>query len=151
MPERTTSTAARGRLANALLLFVSLAGTGGPGVAATLEPAELTSNEGYYQLTWEADEPVRLVESASAGFESAATLYTGSDTGHVISGKPDGTWYYRLESADGGTVLSETSTITVSHHPLGRAFLFFGIGAVVFFSTLGLILFARPGGDERAQ
>lgn len=118
--------------------------------AATLQPEEIVSNEGYYQLTWEADEPIRLVESTRPDFASKSVVYSGSDTGHVASGKPDGTWYYRLESEDGSSVLSETSTITVRHHSLRRAFSFFALGGLVFAATLGLILFARPDGDERS-
>lgn len=121
-----------------------------PGVAATLEPAESVSNEGFYQLTWEAQQPVRLVESTNPEFAAAETIYTGSDSGHVVSGKPNGTWYYRLESADGAAILSEVSAITVSHHSLARAFAFFSVGAVVFAATLGLIFLTRPDDDERA-
>jgi hypothetical protein len=92
---------------------------------------------------------IRLVEAPGADFTTPTAIYTGSDTGHVASGKPDGTWYYRLESADGSQVLSNTATITVRHHSLQRALTFFTIGASVFLATLGLIVFARPDSDER--
>jgi hypothetical protein len=118
--------------------------------AATLEPASLESREGYFQLQWDAEQPVRLVEARSADFTATTAVYTGSDTGHVASGKPDGTWYYRLESADGAQVLSNTATITVRHHSLQRALSVFTIGAVVFLATLGLIVFARPDYHERS-
>jgi len=130
-------------------LALPILGFAGRGNAAVLEPAEAISNEGYYQLTWSAEEPVRLIESTDPEFSAAITLYTGSDSGHVVSGKANGTWYYRLESADGQSVLSEAARITVSHHSLGQAFLFFSLGAIVFAATLGLILFARPEDDER--
>jgi hypothetical protein len=117
--------------------------------AATLEPESLESNEGYYQLRWEAEEPIRLVEASSPDFADARALYSGTDTGRVVSGKPDGTWYYRLESVDGARILSSPATITVRHHSLARAFSFFALGAVVFGATLGLILLARPDRDER--
>jgi hypothetical protein len=120
------------------------------GVVAALEPRELESNEGYYQLRWEAEEPVRLVESSSADFADAKILYSGTDTGHVVSGKPDGTWYYRLESADGARILGEPATIAVRHHSLARAFSFFALGAIVFLASLGLILFGGADRDERA-
>lgn len=117
--------------------------------AASLEGPEV-ANEGYYQLRWEAGQPIRLVEASSAGFGDATTLYTGSDSAHVVSGKPDGTWYYRLEAEGGDEVLAGPIAVTVRHHSLVRAFGFFTLGAIVFFATLGLILLARPGGDERA-
>ena len=117
---------------------------------ATLEPARLESREGYYQLTWQADQPVNLVESENPSFDSAISIYIGSDSGHVVSGKPNGTWYYRIESIDNGEVLSDTATITVSHHSLARAGFFFVLGASVFITTVALILLAKPDLDERA-
>jgi len=127
-----------------------LALTMSPGAqAATLEADQYASSEGFYQLRWEAEEPVRLVEARSPGFVDAETLYTGSDSAHVVSGKPDGSFYYRLESAEGGQVLSEPVMVTVRHHSLGRALAFFAIGAIVFVSTLGLIAFSSSGSDER--
>jgi len=132
------------------ILFMALSGPAAQVFAATLEPESLESNEGYYQLRWEAEEPVRLVEASSTDFTDARTLYTGTDTGRVVSGKPNGTWYYRLESADGARILSSSATITVRHHSLVRAFSFFALGAVVFCATLGLIVFARPDRDERS-
>lgn len=118
--------------------------------SATLAPAELESNEGYYQLSWDSDEAVSLIEADSPDFSDGIVIYTGLDSGHVVSGKPDGVWFYRLEAADGGDILSDPAVITVRHHSLGRAFSFFALGAVVFVATLGLIFFARPGSDERA-
>ena len=131
-------------------LFLLLALAEIPLSAATLEPAELESNEGYYQLSWEADEAIRLIEAESSDFSDGRAIYSGLDSGHVVSGKPDGVWYYRLEAADGGNILSDPAVITVRHHSLGRAFSFFALGAVVFLATLGLIFFARPESDERA-
>mgnify|MGYP000382115906 CR=1 FL=1 len=71
----------------------------------------------------------------------------------LMSGKPDGDYYYRLESASGTdaaqqVVLSDVLKVTVEHHPLERAFAFFAVGAAVFAATLGLILFG--GRDERS-
>lgn len=134
-----------------LLALIGCAGLlpGIAGAAALEAPAE--SSEGYYQLRWEADEPIRLVEATSAGFADARTIYTGSDTAHVVSGKPDGVFHYRIETAGGGTVLADPVVVTVRHHSLSRAFSFFALGAVVFLATLGLILFARSAADERTQ
>jgi hypothetical protein len=150
MPEGACAPDRRRRLAAILLLACLSGSTLAQGAGATLEPLDFESNEGYYQLTWQADEPVRLVESSSPDFRAARALYSGTATGHVVSGRPDGTWHYRLESADGARVLSDAATITVRHHSLGRAFAFFGLGAVVFVATLGLIFLVRPHDDERA-
>lgn len=150
MPDTGTGSFRNHRILLAAFLATGMAVTVPvPAITATLEPAEYESNEGYFQLRWDAGEPVRLVEATSRDFVETRILYTGRDSAHVVSGKPDGTWYYRLETADGARVLSEPAVITVRHHSLIRAFSFFTIGAVVFLATLGLILFARPGTDER--
>lgn len=148
-PDRITGKQLVHRLAMTGLMLAALAGGHGTR-AATLEPEQLESREGYYQLQWAADEPVRLVVANDPEFTTPTTVYSGSDTGHVASGKPNGVWYYRLESADGTRILSNTAQITVRHHSLRRAFTFFALGAAVFLSTLGLIVFARPDGDERS-
>lgn len=150
MPDKPIRALGSCRLSAAVLLLVmSCAIVPDPGFGATLMPDTLESNEGYYQLSWESEEPIQLVEASSADFSDARVLYTGTDTGRVVSGKPDGTWYYRLESADGARVLSGPATITVRHHSLTKAFSFFALGAIVFAATLGLILFVKPDRDER--
>jgi hypothetical protein len=118
--------------------------------AAMLAASPEESNEGYYQLSWQSDGPVRLVESPDPDFATARTLYVGADTASFVSGRPDGRWYYRLEAANEPRVISETVAVTVRHHSLGRALGFFALGAVVFLATLGLIVFGSRGRDERA-
>lgn len=132
-------------VAFALLLLPQLGG------AASLETSQELSNEGYYQLSWEADEPVRLVEAPTESFSVPTVLYSGGDSGHVVSGKPDGTWHYRLESLDGSSLLAGPLEVTVSHHSLARAIGFFAVGGVVFAATLALILLPQFRSDERAQ
>jgi len=103
---------------------------------------------GYFQLSWNADQPIRLVESRSADFTDSSTLYTGSDSGRTVSGRRDGELYYRLESADSGTVLGGPLRVVVAHHPLARALSFFGVGAFVFVATLALIVFGSLRSDQ---
>jgi hypothetical protein len=105
-----------------------------------LQSDTAVATAGYFQLTWNAEGPVRLVESNTPDFRNAVTLYTGSDSGRTISGRGDGDLYYRIESAATGAVLGEPLRVTVTHHPLSRALTFFGIGAVVFVATLTLIV-----------
>ena len=126
-----------------LVLFVLCLAAPVASVHGAFVRNEIESGEGYFQIEWEADAQVRLLESTSPEFADAVTVYLGSDTGRVVSGKPDGIWYYRLESADSGRVLGSDLTVTVRHHPLSRAFAFFALGIVVFVSTLGLIVFGR--------
>jgi len=58
----------------------------------------------------------------------------------IMSGKPDGDWFYRLEATVSGAVVAGPVRVRVQHHPRRRAFAFFGLGAAVLVATLGLIL-----------
>lgn len=92
---------------------------------------------GFFRLTWEgpASQVFVLQESNSPSFTTYKTLYAGSDTASVLSGKVDGVYYYRIGVIDIATslqVFSEVIEVTVRHHPLARAFLFFGMGAFMF-------------------
>jgi hypothetical protein len=105
---------------------------------------------GFYRLSWEAGAGrVELQEAESPGFAHPATRYLGHDRATVISGRPDGVWYYRLRSRDDARAgpWSETVRVTVQHHPLSRALLFFGLGIAVFLATLLMIL--RGTGQAR--
>jgi hypothetical protein len=118
----------------------------------SLESDTPVATAGYYQLRWESGEvATRLVEANDPEFADARVIYAGPDTARLMSGKPDGDYYYRLEAAGDVTpapVLSETLKVTVEHHPLPRALTFFAIGAAVFAATLGLILVG--GRNERS-
>lgn len=131
----------RPAVTHVLLLILAVAGSAAEAQRAELQSSLAESNEGYFQLTWQADTPVRLVESVRGDFTDARVLYEGSDTARVVSGKPDGRWFYRLEAIASDAPISDAVTVTVAHHPLRRALTFFGIGALVFLATLGLIVF----------
>lgn len=134
---------------------VAMGACAGPAASATdllsLDSDTRLATAGYYQLRWgAADFPTRLVESTDPSFADAHVIYAGPDTARLVSGKPDGDYYYRLESAAGpqqGVAVSEVLEVTVAHHSLARAFSFFAIGAFVFSATLGLIVFG--GRNER--
>lgn len=116
----------------------------------SLESDTPVASAGYYQLRWETgDENVQLVEATNPRFSDARIVYAGPDTARIVSGKPDGDYYYRLETNVAGmsTVVSDMLKVTVEHHSLDRAFAFFGVGAAVFAATLGLILIG--GRNER--
>ena len=109
--------------------------------AGTLTSDTTEATAGFYRLSWQADEPVRLVESRSSNFDESRAVYSGADLARVISGKSDGAWFYRLESIATGAVVAGPTRVIVRHHPLSRALAFFGLGAMVFAATLGLIVF----------
>lgn len=138
----------------ALLLICGPAHAGGAPSPASPELSADTAvaTAGYFDLSWHAvgavgDGPVRfeLQEARSPAFAAPRTLYAGPDRATALSGRADGTYYYRVR-ADGGP-WSPVVAVEVAHHSLVRAGLFFALGAAVFAATAGLIL----RGDARAR
>jgi hypothetical protein len=127
-----------GSLAVSLLPGASNGAEGG----LVLESDTEVATAGFFQLSWDAGPgDLRLVEAGDADFQAPRVVYDGTDTARLVSGKPDGDYFYRLESADGPTVLSNTVEVSVRHHSLGRAAAFFAVGAAVFAATLGLVVY----------
>lgn len=111
--------------------------------APQLTPDSTLATAGYYRLSWTADTPQVTLEERSQETGRVRTLYTGPDRATLISGQTDGTRIYRAgEIGPDGKVAtwSEPVTVTVAHHPLGRALAFFAVGGVVFLATLALIV-----------
>ena len=116
------------------------------------------ANAGYYQLKWHlpgGQEPVfELQEAGQRAFEHPQEVYRGRDLASVMSGLPDGQFFYRVraiskEGAPGPW--SATVHVQVAYLPLSRAFIFFGLGALVFIATLLVILDGtRRAARERA-
>lgn len=99
---------------------------------------------GYFQLHWNGAntnaESFLLQESDDPDFHSYKVIYKGKDLARVMSGKPNGDYYYRLITSDNKNSLSSNILkVTVTHHPLIQAVLFFITGAIVFISILILI------------
>lgn len=116
------------------------------------EPVEVRSDTavasaGYYQLSWQADEPVVVQESATKDFASARVVYSGADNARVMSGKSDGNWFYRARTAGSESAFGDVLEVTVSHHPVERAFAFFALGALVFLATLAVIVTGARSGS----
>lgn len=81
-----------------------------------------------------------LQEAASPEFSNASILYQGPDTATLVSGKADGTYYYRIRNTTTPAEWSNITKVTVTHHPLSRAFMFFILGALVFVATLVMVI-----------
>ena len=119
------------------------------GAAQAENPAPRLSSDsaiataGFFRLSWETDaKQVELQEARDRAFQNPHTQYVGPDSAAVISGKPDGNWYYRIRSVathDQGP-WSDPITVTVSHHSLIQAALFFALGLVVFIATFAMII-----------
>ena len=57
------------------------------------------ASAGFFQLSWETDaKRIELQEASSPAFRNPTTLYIGTDSKSVISGKPNGSWYYRVRA-----------------------------------------------------
>ncbi len=103
---------------------------------------------GYFQLNWTSSvsgaPEFQVQESLGPSLLPWRTIYTGTDRARVMSGKPNGTFYYRIRLL-GENVSGWSAPIAVSsrHHPLSRAISFFLVGAMVFLLTLTLILHPR--------
>lgn len=96
---------------------------------------------GYFQLSWSGEsDNYQLQESRSADFQKFTIVYEGHDLARVMSGKPDGDYYYRVIDPDDHSHTSEVIQVSVAHHPLENAFYFFIAGAIVFIATLVLII-----------
>ena len=138
----------------ALLLTFGLAHAGGtpPSASPELSADTTVATAGYFGLSWglageAGGAPARfeLQEAPDPAFAAPRTLYAGPDRATALSGRPDGTYYYRVR-ADGGA-WSPVVAVEVAHHSLVRAGLFFALGAAVFVATVVLIL----RGDARER
>lgn len=129
-----------------VLALLLLLGIPSLSCAIELESDTQVATAGYYQLTWHnADENVsfEIQEADNAAFHQAEPLYQGRDRATVVTGRSDGTYYYRARLVDvNGTTgaWSDTVKVRVEHHPLSRALGFFTVGAVVFLAILIAIL-----------
>jgi hypothetical protein len=140
-------------------------GVGFPSVGSAAAPAlssdTETAHAGYYRLSWQwpgdGTPNFELQESQDAGFSQPRTIYQGPDLASLISGRSNGTYYYRIRArvrGGGATAWSDPVKVVVVHQPLDRAIAFFSVGAVVFLATLGLVVGgnlanARRGGGNK--
>jgi hypothetical protein len=113
--------------------------------APALESDTAVATAGFYRLQWEpaaVGGGYELQESTRTDFSDARMLYVGPDLATVLSGKPDGDYYYRIRglAADARSPWSTPVHVQVRAHPLGRALTFFALGALVFVATVALIL-----------
>ena len=99
---------------------------------------------GYFRLSWQSNMAADFIleEAKDPTFSQATTLYRGPDTATLISGRSNGTYYYRIRNVqdDAHSDWSNVTKVEVSHHPLSRAFMFFTLGAIVFIATLVVVV-----------
>jgi subtilisin family serine protease len=95
-----------------------------PPAAPTLNPIDNADADGNYTVSWTASAGATnylLQEDDNAAFSSPTTAYAGPATSKAISGKPVGTYYYRVRAANtyGPSAWSNMQSVTVSPPPSG--------------------------------
>ena len=102
------------------------------------------STAGFFQLTWNAPakgEEMELRESRQPDLADYQSIYTGPDLARSMSGKKNGDYYYQVVAVSrDDPKKSDIIKVTVAHHSLTNAFMFFTLGAVVFLSIFVSIL-----------
>lgn len=105
--------------------------------ASELELADDGLSAGYATLGWPTAEGTNFIlQQQKDGVWQ--TLYEGGDRATTLSGLSDGNYRFRL-MVD-GTRAGVPVEITVAHHPLGRAWTFFAVGAVMFLLLLAMLI-----------
>lgn len=104
----------------------------------TLHCPSTPSETGAFQLSWDGPEGARYVLT-----EDGAVIYEGLDTATALSGRPQGSYEYALRVD--GEVAVATCTVEVNPPSLELAAGFFGVGAVVFLTTLIFIMLGHRG------
>jgi hypothetical protein len=141
----------------AALLFTFRLPAGAQSLSPELSVDNAVATAGYYRLSWRpvsdhiAGLQYELQEARDGAFRQAVTLYRGPDRATVLSGRDDGLRYYRIRTLRDNLEAGAWSTalaVETRHHPLGRALSFLFLGAVVFLSTLILVLRGARGSRE---
>lgn len=135
------------------IAFVLLFAAAAPLFAAPkLQSDSELATAGYYRLNWQSKITADFVleEAADPTFSQATVLYQGPDTATLISGRADGTYYYRIRNVqnDIETAWSNVTKVEVTHHPLSRAFMFFALGAIVFIATLSVVILGNKAHNQ---
>ena len=116
--------------------------------ALELSASPERSTTGTFSLSWGGAEGARyeLTEEREEG--GSRTVYLGTDTATVMTGKPNGSYRYRVRAhlAGAPSPWSQPVGVTVIHHSLARALGFFAVGLAVFLATLTLILRGERNG-----
>jgi hypothetical protein len=116
-----------------------------------------TSTDGKFVLSWQLTDSAYVeLQQQVVNLDDYRTIYTGSDTASVITGLADGDYSYRIRTVTAkGDYSNWTAPVSVAvrHHPLPRAFGFFAVGAIVFISTIVLIVLGTRGrlGSEQKR
>jgi hypothetical protein len=112
-------------------------------------PENLTES-GYIKLSWEwmpgdgnsNSYEFELQQALDAQFLTSKPIYQGQDFASFLSGLKNGDYYYRVRVKEDGpwSEWSDPVMVEVKHHSLSLAFTLFGLGALVFLLTVGIVV-----------
>ncbi|MBS0002901.1 MAG: hypothetical protein KFF45_07470 [Thioalkalivibrio sp.] len=86
---------------------------------------------GFFKLNWDGAERFELEQASGPEYQDARIVYRGGDTRTTVSGLPNGEYRFRIRE-EGAEEWADETVVVVEHHSLGRAFLFFALGAALF-------------------
>jgi len=124
------------------------------------DPAEARSQNGAMLLSWDAELRVgereyELQAADDPSFADAELRYRGSYPSFFVSGRPDGTRYFRLRSRElaaaetsAWTEWSASKAVIVEHHDLRLALALFFAGAAVFLATCFTLVAGARSADR---
>jgi hypothetical protein len=122
------------------------------------------SDAGHIALSWKlgsrektSDSIFELQQSEENISKIFRTIYQGRDTASFRSGLADGVYRFRVRAKSSSNTpwgpWSETKTLHVKHHNTGTVLFFLSTGAIVFITTLLLILLGtrqdKSGGTSK--
>lgn len=117
-----------------------------------------TSTDGYYVLSWDGvagssqqTTEFSLEESSDESFSESQVVYSGPDKSRVMSGRPNGVYFYRVSLTATPQLSSDTISVEVAHHSIQRALFFFVLGFIVFGSILFTVLRGAAKEDEASN
>lgn len=113
-------------------------------------PPENFTESGYIKLSWDwtpgeenaSDYEFELQQAQDDQFSDTTPIYQGQDFATFLSGLNNGSYHYRVRVKAGGTssAWSAPVFVQVKHHSLTLAFSLFGLGALIFLLTVGIIV-----------
>lgn len=117
-----------------------------PSFANDLEILDDGSTAGYITLGWlsVSGNNFELKEKLNDQWRS---VYKGDDRASTLSGLSNGSYIYEL-TAD-GKVSKGTIKITIQHHPLTRAWIFFATGAAMFLVLILILSLGEKNPNNR--
>ncbi len=92
-----------------------------PGVPS-LNPIDNADGDGNYAVSWTAAANAtsyNLQEDDNSDFTSPTTVYSGNATSWLASGKPAGTYFYRVQGSNTWGVSAWSNTQSATVNPLG--------------------------------